>query len=59
MKNEEAAFTLRTHQALLKKLDFIADYYGRSRNSQINWMIRKEIVKFEQEIGPIEINPEK
>ena len=38
-----------------KKLAYMADYYGRSVNGQVVWLIRKAIASFEQEHGKIEL----
>lgn len=42
---------------MLHKLHFVADYEGRSANSQILILIRDAIEKFEKEHGKIDIKP--
>lgn len=46
-------FALRLGRAITAKLDYIAQYYGRSRASEINWAIRRHISSFEKEFGKI------
>jgi len=38
---------------LLKKLHYVANYEGRSANSHINYLIRQDIKKHEEENGEI------
>lgn len=53
MKKEETKFTVRIHPETAKKLAYLASYYGRSVNRQIDWLIKQEIAAFEQEHGKI------
>lgn len=46
-------FTLRLNRAITAKLDYIAQYYGRSRASEINRAIRRHISSFEKEFDKI------
>ncbi len=46
--------SIRIEEEMLKKISFIADYEGRSINSHILVLIRKDIEKFEKEHGIIE-----
>lgn len=55
MKKEEAKFTVRINPDSAKKLVYIADYYGRSQNKQIDWLIKQCIAEFEKEHGKIEL----
>ena len=48
---KEVKFALRLGRAITAKLDYIAQYYGRSRASEINWAIRRHISSFEKEFG--------
>lgn len=50
---KEVKFALRLNRAITAKLDYIAQYYGRSRASEINWAIRRHISSFEKEFGKI------
>lgn len=47
-------FSLRIDSEMLDKLHYIADYEGRSANSQINIIIREHIKEFEKQNGKIE-----
>ena len=53
MKKEETKFTVRLHPDVARKLVYIADYYGRSQNGQISWLVKQCIAEFEREHGPI------
>ncbi len=52
--------SIRIEREMLKKLGYIADYEGRSVNSHVLVLIRKDIKAFEEEHGVIEgeIRPE-
>ena len=43
--------------AVLDKLHIVADYEGRSANSQINILIRDCIAAYEKQHGPIVLQP--
>lgn len=47
--------SIRIDEAMLHKLHFVANYEGRSANSQVNILIRDCIQKFEKEHGEIPI----
>lgn len=51
------SLSIRIEQEMLDKLHYVADYEGRSANSQINILIRDCIMKYEEEHGKIEIGP--
>ena len=53
MKSNSSNFTLRVSPILLDKLAFIAAYEGRSKNKEIEQLIKKRIAVFEQEHGEI------
>ena len=55
MKKEVAKFSVRMHPETAKKLAYIADYYGRSVNREIDWLVKREIAAFEKENGKIEL----
>ena len=57
MKDNLPRYTLRIPQILLDKLAFIAEYEGRTKNREIEWLIRQRIAEFEKEHGKIEITP--
>ncbi len=46
--------SIRIEEEMLEKLSHIADYEGRSVNSQILILIRQTIQQFEQEHGTIQ-----
>ena len=48
-------FSLRIDDRLLDKLHVVADYEGRSANSQVLILIRDCIEKYEEKHGKIEI----
>ena len=52
--------SIRIEEEMLNKLTYIADYEGRSVNSQVLVLIRQSIKAFEDENGVIEgdINPD-
>lgn len=46
--------SIRIEEEMLKKLNFVADYEGRSINSHVLVLIRDSIRQFEDENGKIE-----
>lgn len=54
MKDNLPRFTLRIPQDLLDKLAYIAEYEGRTKNREIEQLIKKRIAEFEKIHGPIE-----
>ncbi len=55
MKKDEVKFTVRLHPEVAHKLSYVAQYYGRSQNSQISFLARMSIIEFEKEHGKIEL----
>ena len=53
MKDTLSRYTLRVEQALLDKLGYIAEYEGRTKNRELEQMIKKRIAEFEKEHGEI------
>ena len=49
------SLSIRIEEEMLDKLHVVADYEGRSANSEILILIRNEIEKFEREHGEIKI----
>ncbi len=47
------SLSIRIDEKLLDKLHVVADYEGRSANSQILILIRENVKQFESEHGPI------
>lgn len=50
------SLSIRIEESMLNKLHVVADYEGRSANSEILILIRNEIEKFEQEHGKIKFD---
>lgn len=48
-------YTLRVSQELLEKLAYIAEYEGRTKNREIEQLIKKRIAEFEASHGPIKL----
>ena len=48
-------YTLRVSQILLDKIAYIAEYEGRTKNKEIEQLIKKRINEFEKEHGKIEL----
>lgn len=46
--------SIRIEEEMLQKLGFVADYEGRSVNSQILVLVRESIRAFEEAHGPID-----
>lgn len=57
-KDGEMQFILRISTDLVKRLDYVAAYYGRSRNSEIVWALRQYVADFEKSVDKIE-DPQK
>lgn len=53
MKDNLPRYTLRIPQELLDKLGYIAEYEGRTKNREIEQLIKKRIAEFEEFHGPI------
>jgi len=51
--------SIRIDEKMLDKLHVVADYEGRSANSQVNILIREAIAKFEKEHGEIKLGGQK
>ena len=52
---QKSRYTLRTDPVLLEKLGYIAEYEGRTKNRELEQMIKRRIAAFEQEHGEIPI----
>ncbi len=48
--------SIRIEEEMLRKIGYIADFEGRSVNSHILVLVRKNIKAFESTYGPIEGN---
>lgn len=56
MKDDLPRYTLRVPQAMLDKLGFIAEYEGRTKNKELEQLIKKRIVEFEALHGSIALS---
>ena len=56
MKDNLPRYTLRVSQLLLDKLAYIAEYEGRTKNKEIEQLIKKRIAEFVETHGEIELN---
>ena len=53
MKDNKSRYTLRVEALLLEKLGYIAEYEGRTKNRELEQLIKKRITEFEKEHGEI------
>ena len=54
MKDNLPRYTLRISQNLLNKLDYIAEFEGRSKNKELEQLVKRRIAEFEKEHGTIQ-----
>ena len=57
-KQDTSRFTLRIPKELLAKLSYIAAYNGRTKNKELEQMIKGRISAFEKKVGEIQITDE-
>ena len=50
----KSRYTLRVAPELLEKLGYIAEYEGRTKNRELEQMIKRRIADFEAEHGTIQ-----
>ena len=55
MKDNKPRYTLRIAPELLEKLGYIAEYEGRTKNKELERLVKRRIAEFEQEHGKIEL----
>ena len=53
------SISFRLDENLLKKLHYIADYEGRSANSQVMILVRDAVERFEEKHGAIKLDEAK
>ena len=46
--------SIRIEEEMLKKIGYIAEYEGRTKNGQLIYMVNRLIEEFEKAHGPIE-----
>ncbi len=56
MEKKYLRFTLRTSEELLNKMEYISSYYGRTKNKEIEQLIKKHVKEFENIYGEIKNN---
>ena len=55
MADNLSRYTLRVEQKLLDQLGYIAEYEGRTKNKELEQMIKKRVREFEAEHGKIDL----
>ncbi len=56
MSNNLSRYTLRINKNLLDKLEYIAKYEGRSKNKEIEKLIKDHVLEFEKINGKIDLS---
>jgi len=55
MMDSKSRFTLRVDPELLEKLGYVAEYEGRTKNRELEQLIKRRIREFEAEHGEIPV----
>ena len=55
MKKDCPKFTLRVSRELLYKITYISEFNGRTKNKQIEQILRKHVNEFEKKYGLISV----
>lgn len=55
MKDKLCRFTLRVDRLLLEKFGYVAEYEGRTKNKELEQMMKRRVAAFEKEHGPIDL----
>lgn len=53
MKDEMLRYTLRINPALMEKFAYVAEYNGRTKNREIEQLIKRCVEDFEKQHGEI------
>ena len=53
--DDKVRYTMRIDRKLLDKFGSIAEYEGRTKNREIEQMMKRRIAEFEKEFGEIEV----
>ena len=53
--DHKVRYTMRIDRKLLDKFGYIAEYEGRTKNREIEQMMKRRIAEFEKEFGEIEV----
>lgn len=56
--DDKVRYTMRIDRNLLDKFGYIAEYEGRTKNRELEQMIKRRITEFEKEVGKIELYQE-
>ena len=56
MDKDYARYTFRTNPIYLEKLGYIAEFEGRTKNRELEQMVKQRIASFEKEHGEISLN---
>jgi predicted DNA-binding protein len=54
MKDDMLGYTLRIDIELMKKFAYVASFEGRTKNKEIEQLIKKRVAEFEKEHGAID-----
>lgn len=55
MKDYLCRFTLRVDRELLDKFGYVAEYEGRTKNRELEQLMKHRVAEFEKEHGPIQL----
>ena len=55
MKKDCPRFTLRISKELLYKISYVSDFNGRTKNKQIEQILKKHVIEFEKKYGVISV----
>lgn len=55
MKKQTRQTTIRMDVELLEKLQYVAEFDGRTMNGMLNAIVKRYIASFENQHGPIEV----
>lgn len=53
--DDKVRYTMRIDRKLLDKFGYIAEYEGRTKNREIEQMMKRRIAEFEKEFGEIKV----
>ncbi len=55
MKDYLCRFTLRVDRELLDKFGYVAEYEGRTKNRELEQLMKRRVADFEKEHGAIQL----
>lgn len=55
MKKDYPRYTLRVSKELLFKISYISEFYGRTKNREIEYLLKKHVTEFEKQYGVIPV----